>query len=521
MKFMLAAHLTRILLAIAGASIAGAQSLALETVAEGLLQPNGVYSAPDDHSRLFVVSSFGVITVIEDGIVQAEPFLDIVPLLAPFRGLTSMAFHPDYASNGRFFVVYQASDMTSQVVEYSVSSDPNRADPASAKTLLGPVLQTSSQHVWNQLLFAPDGKLILGTGDGTDPGAPGNTAQDLGLLSGKILRLDVDVPAPHIPADNPFVGLSGAREEIWHYGVRQPWRMSFDAQTGDLFVSDVGLSSIEEVNILSANSLPARNLGWRCLEGDLCDPLVACIPSCGDSDWIQPSHTYPHTEGRCAIIGGFVYRGSAIPALQGRFLYADFCAGLYSLKYEGGILSDWIDHTAELVTPEGDPVSSVCSFGEDLDGELYIVSLAGSVFRIVDDVPVNSYCTTSPNSVGPGATIASMGSTSIAANDFVLTANGAVPGQFGLFFYGPTQAMQASGDGILCVGGGIQRLLPPAQGDLQGGHLRPLDLSALSSPSGTITAGSTWNFQLWYRDPAGPGGTGYNFTDGLQALFLP
>ncbi len=518
---MLFRNLANLALPLLAAGFASGQQLALEPVVEGLVQTNGLYTAPGDMDRLFVMTTVGTITVIENGIVLPDPFLDIQPILFPGRGLMSMAFHPDYQNNGRFFVVYQAGDLTTSLVEYQVSSNPNVADPASALVILGPVPQTTNQHPWNQLLFAPDGMLLLANGDNTNPGFESNKAQDLGSLSGKILRLNIDLPAPFIPADNPFVGLSGAREEIWQYGLRQPWRVSIDTGTDDLYISDVGFMTTEEINVLPAGSSGGLNFGWRCFEGSECGNLGDCVPTCGDSTWVQPDYEYTHDNGRCAVIGGFVYRGSAIPSFQGRYLFADFCGGLYSMRYEGGQLIDLIDHSAELTAPDGSPIPAICSFGQDQAGELYLVSLLGSIHKLIPGDGISTYCQTSPNSIGPGALIGSTGTASISAQDFGLVATGAIPDQFGMFFYGPQVAMQPEGDGILCVGGGLFRILPAESADSLGVHSRLLDFSSPPNPAGTITAGSTWNFQLWYRDPNGPGGNAYNFSDALQVQFQP
>lgn len=470
---------------------------------------------------MFAISGVGLIHIVKDGVTSPEPFLDLQTIISPGRGLYSMAFHPDFATNGRFFVVYQAGDLSTSLVEYSVGSDPDVADPDSGTTLLGPMSQTSTQHSWDQLQFGSDGMLYLSTGDGVDPGVPSNVSQDLGSLSGKILRLDIDLPPPYIPADNPFVGMSGARPEILHFGLRQPWRFSFDRDTGDMFVADVGFATREEINVLPAGTAGGQNFGWRCLEGSLCGNLAECFPTCGTSDWIQPIHEYEHGTGLCAVIGGFMYRGDAIPSLAGRYLFADYCGGLSSFAFDGTTATDIQDHSQQWLAPDGAPVPLVSSFGQDNAGELYVVSLLGNTYKLAPPDPISNYCETSANSATSGALISASGTPSVDQNAFVLQVSDAPPSSFALLFYGSEQEFVPLGDGVRCIANPLFRLLPAIPFTSNGDLSFAFDVTSPPNAAGTITAGSTWNFQCWYRDPTGPGASGFNFSDALQVIFQP
>jgi hypothetical protein len=438
------------------------------------------------------------------------------------EGVASVAFHPDYQSNGRFYVSYTNTAHESLLVEYQVSSDPDLADPGSAKVILGPVPQPHVVHNWNQVVFGPDGMLYMGCGDGGPDNDPNAHGQDLSVIFGKILRLDVDLPAPHVPPDNPFVGVPGVREEIWAYGVREPWKLHFDRATGDLYIADVGQAQREEIDFQPASSTGGENYGWRCMEGNNCTGLSNC--ACAAPGWIAPIHEYTHADG-CAIIGGTVYRGPSIPWLQGHYLFAEFCLGrVWSLRYDGATVHDFVERTAELVPCAGPSLELPSAWGEDALGELYVVDrLGGQLFRIADaGDSTTRYCGTSPNSVGPGARIDHTGSTSVSANAFTLLADGLPANQFGIFYYGRNRVSVPFGDGVRCAGGTTFRLLPALAIGATGAVQRPVDFTVAPQPGGQglILPGSTWHFQFWYRDPMA-GGAGFNFSDALSAYFCP
>lgn len=482
--------------------------------------PTSIVHAPGDDRRLFVTTSSGKIRLVKDGVKRPTPFLDLsgIPPVTG-EGLQCMAFHPDYQNNGRFFVLYQDTSNDSWLVEYAASADPDAADPSSAVVLRGPVPQLDVIHNWDCIQFGPDGKLYLSTGDGGGAFDPSGHSQDIGVLYGKLLRLDVDIPAPHIPPDNPFVGVPGAAEEIWSYGLRQPWRFTFDSATGDIYIGDVGEGLWEEIDFQPASSTGGENYGWPCMEGANCTGIPGC--GCNEPTWTTPILDYQHNP-YCAVIGGYVYRGRAIPPLRGTYFYADFCTGIFSFRYDGASVTDQQDRSSELQPCDGHVIQNVTSWGQDLDGELYLLDKnGGELFKVVtrDDSSFN-YCAANDNSSGTSASIGHVGSTSVTANDFELTVTGAPPAKAGIFFYGSSQIGQAFGDGVLCVGGGPFRLNPLVFTDPTGAASYLVDLDNPPNPAAQILPGSVWRFQFWYRDPAG-GSAGFNLSDGLCATFCP
>jgi glucose/arabinose dehydrogenase len=357
---------------------AGELAIGLELIAEDFANPTHVTSANDGSGRLFVVEQAGRIWIVRDGAPLAEPFLDIIPLVGSNgneQGLLSVAFHPAFAENGRFFVGYTDRDGKNTVASYSVAADtPDRADAASGSVLIA-VEDPAPNHNGGLLKFGPDGYLYVGMGDGGAAGDPWGNAQNLDVLLGKMLRLDVDNGEPYAsPPDNPFVGQEGARPEIWAYGLRNPWRYSFDRETGDLFIADVGQNEFEEVHFQPAASAGGENYGWDIVEGEACYDAG----SCDQESLVPPVAVYPHSgdAGGCSITGGYVYRGSQFPQLAGTYLYADYCSGnLWALR-QGG--DSWQN---ELVTTLDIRASS---FGEDEAGELYLTDRdGGGLYRLV------------------------------------------------------------------------------------------------------------------------------------------
>ena len=349
--------------------------LALELVTDAVASPVYVTSPPGDASRLFILEKAGRVRVVRDGVLLDDPFLDIADATsdAGERGLLGMAFHPDYADNGFVFVHHTDLDGDTRLLRYTASSE-EEADPASATVLLQ-VTQPFSNHNGGQIAFGPDGMLYVGLGDGGSGGDPQGNGQDPSTLLGTLLRIDVDGGAPYaVPADNPFVSDPDGADEVWVYGLRNPWRFSFDALTGDLWIGDVGQNRVEEISLQPASSAGGENYGWNVMEGSLCYEA----DSCDTSGLTLPVHEYEHPEG-CSVTGGYVYRGQAIPWLEGRYLFGDFCSGFVrSFVLSGGSAEDVQDHSGEL----GD-VGSLVSFGEDAAGELYVVDIGGAVHRIV------------------------------------------------------------------------------------------------------------------------------------------
>lgn len=356
----------------------GTVGVGLEEVASGVGFPLYVTAPPGDTDRIFIVDKGGTIRIVKDGALLPAPFLDIASLVSTGseQGLLGLAFDPDYAANSRFVVHYTDASGNTRVSTFARSgSDADLADPASEEEVLT-AEQPFANHNGGQLLFGPDGFLYLGLGDGGSGGDPQGRGQNLTDLLGSILRLDVRTTNPYtIPADNPFTGSTTARPEIWSYGLRNPWRFSFDRATGDLYIGDVGQSQWEEVDVSPAAEGAGKgiNFGWNVMEGRHCYGSTTC----DQTGLTLPALEYSH-DGGCSVTGGSVYRGAAIPALQGAYFYADYCGGwVRSFRYQDG------KATESLNWPTLAPGGGVTSFGEDAAGELYVTSADGRVFRIV------------------------------------------------------------------------------------------------------------------------------------------
>ncbi|HET9063040.1 MAG TPA: PQQ-dependent sugar dehydrogenase [Candidatus Binatia bacterium] len=337
-----------------------------------------------DPRRLFVVEQDGIIRIVKDGLVLPTPFLDITGKTSASgeRGLLGLAFHPDYEMNGRFFLNYTNNSGSTVVARYEVSLDPDVADDTSEEILLT-IPQPASNHNGGQVAFGPDGYLYVGMGDGGGGGDPWETGQDDMALLGKMLRIDVDVetaPFHAVPPDNPVAGMGLPLGLIWSKGLRNPWRFSFDRDTGDIYIADVGQNMVEEIDFEPASSTGGVNWGWDIFEGSSCfEP--APDPTCPSpaTGFAFPVHEYAHAEG-CSVTGGYVYRGCAMPDLAGRYFYSDYCTPFVdTFVMSGGVATSFVDKTGQL----GAGLGNVSSFGQDARGELYIVEHGGSVWRIV------------------------------------------------------------------------------------------------------------------------------------------
>ncbi len=350
--------------------------LVLESYAIGLSQPVDITHAGDD--RIFVVERAGRIRIVQDGDVFPNPFLDITNKVNDNpneRGLLGLAFHPDYVNNGYFYVNYTRSDGDTRISRFTVANDPNTADPGS-ELILMEVAQPYWNHDGGCLKFGPDGFLYIGLGDGGSGGDPGNRAQNPQVLLGKMLRIDVDNGTPYgIPASNPFVGNNDVLDEIWALGLRNPWRFSFDSETNDLWIGDVGQNVWEEIDFQPANSTGGENYGWRCYEGDAVYNNSGCGPA---GDYVFPVLDYSHGNfEHCSVTGGYVYRGCNNPDLVGHYIYADYCSGVFwSIVPDG--LGGWTN--TQVANYPGYDIST---FGEDVHGELYAARLGnGRIYKI-------------------------------------------------------------------------------------------------------------------------------------------
>lgn len=345
----------------------------LTAVASGFRRPLYLTAAPGDTAdRLFVVEQDGTIVTVRDGRRQEPLFLDIrdrVNARANEQGLLSVAFDPDFVTNGTFYVYYTDSRGATVVARYRLApNNPAVADPGSEEIILR-VEQPYSNHNGGLVLFGPDGYLYIGLGDGGSGGDPQGHGQDPRTLLGTILRVDVRRgPTYVVPPDNPFVGQSDRRPEIWAYGLRNPWRFSFDRLTGDLYIADVGQNALEEVSFQPASSTGGENYGWKVYEGSA---LFQGPPRAGLT---PPISEYGREEG-CSVTGGYVYRGRQLPALVGNYLFGDFCTGfVWALTPQAD--GSWAR------TLLFDSNAQITSFGEDADGEVYVVDRQGTIYRV-------------------------------------------------------------------------------------------------------------------------------------------
>jgi glucose/arabinose dehydrogenase len=362
------------------ATSAGFQTPVIKSVvfAEGLEAPTNIESSgiPGD-KRLFVTEQKGRIRSIDaNGKLAAQPVLDISSKVQyqGEMGLLGLAFHPKFKDNHMLFVYYVNQQQQSVLARFETNADATEVKSGSEKILLT-VDQPYGNHKGGQLAFGPDGYLYFGLGDGGSAGDPQNYAQNKNTLLGKIIRLDVSKEnAYSVPATNPFKTDPTAKPEIWAWGLRNPWRFSFDPKTGDLYIADVGQNKYEEVHVQSAGSKGGENYGWRCLEGTHAFNMEGCQSA---EQYVAPAFEYSHDQGRCSITGGFVYRGASEEALVGKYFYGDFCSGevFYAEKVNG----TW---KQTLATETGHKIST---FGPGKNNELYYAdSASGSVYKLID-----------------------------------------------------------------------------------------------------------------------------------------
>jgi glucose/arabinose dehydrogenase len=349
--------------------------LTLTPAVAGLTQPVAMANAGDGSGRLFVVEQRGVIRIIRNGALEAVPFLDISAVVNPAggeQGLLGLAFPPGFSAKGHFYVHYtnRLNVGDTVIARYRITADPDLADPLSGQQILT-ATQPFANHNGGQLSFGPDGFLYIALGDGGSGGDPLGSGQSLATLLGKILRIDTEsgVVPYGIPAGNPSLG--GQVSEIWAYGLRNPWRFSFDRNTGDLYIGDVGQGLFEEVDFQPFSSSGGENYGWNIMEGLHCFNAVTCV----QTGLTPPVQEYPHADGDCSVTGGYVYRGASSPELRGVYLYADFCTGrIWGLR---NIAGTWVNRLLL------DTLLNISTFGEDEAGELYLADFTGGAINAI------------------------------------------------------------------------------------------------------------------------------------------
>ncbi|MBD3232138.1 MAG: T9SS type A sorting domain-containing protein [candidate division Zixibacteria bacterium] len=452
-----------------------AQSLTSIRVASGLSAPELVTSPSNDLDRAFIVEQTGAIRILQDGQLLPTPFLDIDSLVSygGERGLLGLTFHPDYDQNKYFYVNYTDVDGNTVIARFEASNDPNVADPDSRANIFT-IDQPYSNHNAGMLAFGPnDGYLYFGLGDGGSAGDPGNRAQDDSVLLGKMIRIDVDSDFPYaIPDDNPFVGPGPPLDEIWAKGLRNPWRFSFDRANGDMYIADVGQNLWEEVDYQPGDSPGGENYGWRLMEGSHCyNPPEDCDPG----GLTYPIHEYSHggSPYRCSITGGYVYRGDAMPSLQGTYFFADYCSGqIWSFRYDGNNVNDFQERTSEL-EPQGNyDIADISSFGEDGAGDIYITDLDdGEVFKIVPTISIDMVPNNPPIEIPAGGSFTYTGSLTNNTDQSIMTDVWLMLDVPGYGIYGPLRRFN-----------GIS--LNPNQNISQGGFVQNVPNYA---PSGTYT----------------------------------
>jgi glucose/arabinose dehydrogenase len=348
----------------------------LVEVASDLTRPVFLTHAGDGSGRAFIVEQDGSILIMKDGKLLETPFLDVSKIItrdASERGLLGLAFHPDYKDNGKFYIDYTDTQGDTAIARYTVSTDnPDVADPESGEVILH-IHQPYANHNGGDIIFGPDGYLYIGMGDGGSAGDPQGNGQNPEAVLGKILRIDVngsdDGKAYGIPADNPYVNNPALAPEVWAMGVRNPWRYSFDRKTGDLYIGDVGQNQYEEVDFQAADSKGGENYGWNITEG-LHQYSGAAVPD----GLVKPFFEYSHGDDGCSVTGGYVYRGNALPDLQGVYLFGDYCSGKVWASYRdaSGVWQTNVFMKTEF---------QISSFGQDEAGEVYLINHGGSVLR--------------------------------------------------------------------------------------------------------------------------------------------
>ena len=380
--------------------LAEEKTLSSVLVADGYKKPVFVTSYPNDSKLLYVVEQAGLIRIIKNGKKLNRPFFDINKNVVnpnrpgDERGLLGFAFHPNHINNGKFYINYMDNNGFTIVSEFMVNSQ-LRANHKSERVILK-LEQPYRNHNGGDIQFGSDGYLYISIGDGGKAGDPLNSGQDLNSIFGKIIRIDVNESPYAIPKSNPFYRQKDKRGEIWAWGLRNVWRFSFDKQTGDKYYGDVGQNKWEEVNFEPVTSAGGINFGWRIMEANHCyDPAE----NCQTKGLTKPIVEYPNdanymvilgggsqtdAEG-CSVTGGYVYRGTNIKSMQGVYIFGDYCSGnIWTLKVVNGKATNFVNRTEEINLADGEFTTYISSFGQDSDGELYIVDYNGGVYKLIE-----------------------------------------------------------------------------------------------------------------------------------------
>ena len=366
---------TKLLLSILMMSFLGnAQTIALQSFASGFSEPVDITHAGDN--RLFVVEQGGIIKILNaNGTTNATPFLNIssIVLSGGERGLLGLAFHPNYTTNGYFFVNYTNTSGNTVIARYSVSSGNSNVANGTG-TILMTITQPYSNHNGGCIKFGPDGYLYIGMGDGGSGGDPGNRAQNINEKLGKMLRIDVNstvAPFYTSPATNPYVGVAG-NDEIWAIGLRNPWKFSFNRLNGDLWIADVGQSAVEEIDKVANPLTAGLNFGWRCYEGNSTYNTAGCLPM---SSMTFPFAQYARSGGACSVTGGYFYTGSLYPNFQNKYFFTDYCDDKIRMVNSAGVITATTSFSG----------NNIVTFGEDINGELYVAGISsGTIFKVID-----------------------------------------------------------------------------------------------------------------------------------------
>ncbi len=500
------------------------------SAAHRLDSPTDAFAFPGD-DRILVTQERGKVRIIQNGQLLQRPFVNAVPLMGGPNSvdLVGITFHPQFDVNGYVYLWCGAVDPIH--FQYSMvlgrvtvdPLDPNRAAPGSWAQILRVPFE-SGIHFGGRIAFHADGMLWVGIGDGANYADGFCSSQDMTRLTGKMIRIDVDSAFPYaIPPDNPFVGVPGVAPEIVHSGLRHPWKWSFDEASGDLWIGDLGWATREEVNFAAAGQF-GLNFGWPAEDGELCGDDSGCsptTPACGDPSYTGSIFEYAHGP-ECAITGGHVYYGSAVPWLVGWYLCADLCTNqMWRIRKTPLGTFEVREQAVVAENPLSGGWSSL-SFAKDGFGEMLFLEYLshGMVYRLRGSCGATRTCEGAVNATGTDAKIRWVGATSLAENQASVFVTDLPAFSPALLFYGPLTDLVAMGNGHLCVGGPLSRVSVDVA-DSSGTSRFDLDLDAppFRTAPGQVESGSTWTFQAWYRDIGGPLGATYNFSGATSVTF--